>query len=129
VNPDQIAGKTVYRTCASSSCGMGSIVPIAFQAVIIAEKDFIAPLIEGCDLTEMNGFRLIPFTTIKSGGALPAFLADKTAIMDKGKWVETDNVYIAVTEKKIISGGYSALLGMPFFDAIEPQIKGGLTVK
>ncbi len=77
----------------------------------------------------MKNFRLIPFTTIKNGGALPAFLADKAAVMDKGKWIEADNVYIAVTEKKIISGGYSALLGTPFFDAIEPQIKGGTVLK
>ena len=99
------------------------------KPAIITEKGFISCLCENTELTEMKSFRLIPFTTIKSGGALPAFLADKTAIMNKGKWIETDNVYIAVTEKKIISGGYSALLGMPFFDAIEPQIKGGLTVK
>ncbi len=99
------------------------------KPAIITEKDFISLLCENTELTEMKSFRLIPFTTIKNGGALPAFLADKTAIMDKGKWIETDNVYIAVTEKKIVSGGYSALLGMPFFDAIEPQIKGGLTVK
>ncbi|MBE6819762.1 MAG: hypothetical protein E7516_01750 [Ruminococcaceae bacterium] len=99
------------------------------RPAIITEKDFISLLCENTELTEMKSFRLIPFTTIKNGGALPAFLADKTAIMDKGQWIETDNVYIAVTEKKIVSGGYSALLGMPFFDAIEPQIKGGLTVK
>lgn len=99
------------------------------RPAIITEKDFIALLCENTELTEMKSFRLIPFTTIKNGGALPAFLADKAAVMDKGQWIETDNIYIAVTEKKIISGGYSALLGMPFFDAIEPQIKGGLTAK
>ena len=92
------------------------------RPVIIAEKDFIAPLIEGCDLTEMNGFRLIPFTTIKSGGALPSFASDKAGVFIKNKMVETQNIFIGITEKKIVSGGYSALIGVPFFDAIDNKI-------
>lgn len=95
------------------------------KPAIITEKQFIAHLCDGSEITEMKSFRLIPFSTIKSGGALPAFLADKAEIMEKGKWVEAKDIYIAVTEKKIVSGGYSALLGMPFFDAIDTGIKGG----
>lgn len=99
------------------------------RPVIIAEKDFIDKLCQNTELTEMRSFRLIPFSTIKDGGALPAFLADKAEIMEKGTWVEAKNIFIAVTEKKIVSGGYSALLGVPFFDATENRIKGGITVK
>lgn len=99
------------------------------KPAIITEKNFIDNLCRGTELTEMKSFRLIPFSTIKSGGALPAFLADKAEIMDKGKWIEARDIYIAVAEKKIVSGNYSALLSVPFFDAIENQIKGGKSVK
>lgn len=118
-----VEGKALFDT-GNTLCDCFSGKP-----AIITEKDFISLLCENTEITDMKNFRLIPFTTIKNGGALPAFLADKAAIMDKGKWIEADNVYIAVTEKKIISGGYSALLGTPFFDAIEPQIKGGTVLK
>ncbi len=99
------------------------------KPAIITERDFIADLCSGTELTEMKCFRLIPFSTIKNGGALPAFLADKAEILDNGKWIEAREIYIAVTEKKIVSGGYSALLGMPFFDAIDNKIKGGISAK
>lgn len=92
------------------------------RPVIIAEKDFIAPVLLNTELTEAKNFRLIPFTTIKNGGALPAFMADKAEIRIGQKWIESKDIYIGVTEKKIISGGYSALLGAPFFDAINNQI-------
>ena len=38
---------------------------------------------------------------------------------------EAKDIYIAITDKKIVSGGYSVLIGTPFFDAIENIIKGG----
>ena len=99
------------------------------KPAIITEKMFVSHLCNGSELTEMKSFRLIPFSTIKSGGALPAFLADKAEIMDKGKWIEAKDIYIAVTENKIVSGGYSALLGMPFFDAIDNKIEGGISAR
>jgi stage II sporulation protein GA (sporulation sigma-E factor processing peptidase) len=99
------------------------------KPVIITEKAFTSHLCDGSEITEMKSFRLIPFSTIKNGGALPAFLADKAEIMDRGKWIGATEIYIAVTENKIVSGNYSALLGMPFFDAIDNKIKGGISVK
>lgn len=89
------------------------------KPVIIAEKEFIEPLLENGDVTNARNFRLIPFTTIKNGGALPSFSADKAEILTGGKFVGVNGVYIGVTEKKIVSGGYSALIGTPFFDATE----------
>ena len=89
------------------------------KPVIIAEKDFIAPLLEKTDIIDARNFRLIPFTTIKNGGALPAFSADKVRVFIGKNAIETSGIYIGVTEKKIISGGYSALIGTPFFDATE----------
>ena len=94
------------------------------RPVIIAEKEFIHNLCDD-DITSMKNFRLIPFSTIKGSGALPAFMADKTEICINGKWLESREIYIAVTNKKIVSGGYSALFGMPFFETIENSIKGG----
>ncbi len=99
------------------------------KPAIITEKKFVSHLCDEAEITEMKNFRLIPFSTIESGGALPAFLADKAEIMENGKWIEAKDIYIAVTEKKIVSGGYSALLGMPFFDAIYTRTKGGIPEK
>jgi RNA polymerase sigma factor (sigma-70 family) len=75
--------------------------------------------LEKTDIIDARNFRLIPFTTIKNGGALPAFSADKVRIFIGKSAIETSGIYIGVTEKKIISGGYSALIGTPFFDATE----------
>lgn len=118
-----VEGKALFDS-GNSLCDCFSGKP-----AIIAEKDFINSLCSGKELTDMKNFRLIPFSTIKNGGALPAFMADKTEIMSSGKWHEAKEIYIAVTDKKIVSGGYSVLLGMPFFDAINNQLKGGITAK
>ncbi len=99
------------------------------KPVIIAEKNFINKLLINKELTDMKNFRLIPYSTIQGGGALPAFSADKIEILINGNWIEANEIFIAITEKKIVSGGYSALLGTPFFDAISNQIKGGICVK
>lgn len=93
------------------------------RPVIIAEKSFVEPILFGEDLFKSKNFRLIPFSTIKSGGALPSFLADKVEILADGCWVEAKEIYIGITEKKIVSGGYSALLGAPFFDATDNIIR------
>ncbi len=96
------------------------------RPVIIAEKEFVKKLYRGDDLTLLKNFRLIPFSTIKNSGALPSFMADKTEIKIKGKWIESKEVYIAITDKKIVSGGYSALFGVPYLETIENRIKGGI---
>lgn len=99
------------------------------RPVIIAENDFIKPLYASDDITAMKNFRLVPFSTIKSGGALPAFMADKIEINIKGKWIESDEIYVAVTDKKIVSGRYSALFGVPFYETVEHRIKGEMITK
>lgn len=95
------------------------------KPVIIAEKNFINKLCSD-DITSMKNFRIIPFSTIKDSGALPAFMAEKTEISIDGKWIESKETYIAITEKKIISGAYSALFGTPFLESVENNIKGGI---
>lgn len=89
------------------------------KPVIIAEKQFISSIIpEKADITQMNNFRLIPYSTIHSGGALPAFLADEVTVVYEGKRIVLEDVYVALTEKKIVSSDYSVLLGAPFFEAV-----------
>ena len=95
------------------------------KPVIIAEK-YLTDNICDDDITAMKNFRLIPFSTIKDSGALPSFLSDKTEICIEGKWYESKEIYIAVTNKKIVSGEYSALFGMPFLETVENSIKGGI---
>lgn len=98
------------------------------RPVIIADKSFAQKIIgESSDVTEQKNFRLIPYTTIKNGGALPAFLAEKITLKTAGGQVCAENIYIAVTEQKLISGGFSALIGAPVFDAVDNEISGGFT--
>lgn len=96
------------------------------RPVIIAEKEFINNLFSNDDLTSLKNFRLIPFSTIKNSGALPSFMADKTEIKIKGKWIESREIYIAITDKKIVSGNYTALFGVPYLETVENRIQGGI---
>ncbi len=111
-NGKTVEGKALFDS-GNSLCDCFSGKP-----VIICENSFITPLLFGKDLTEAKNFRLIPFSTISSAGALPAFSADKAGILIGSNWIETENIYIGVTEKKIVSGGYCALFGTPFLDAV-----------
>ncbi len=95
------------------------------KPVIIAEKDFIKTIINIDEIDKAEKFRLVPYSTIKGNGALPSFMPDKTEIYVSQKWIEADNVFIAVTDKKIISSDYSALIGTPFFNLIENTIQTG----
>lgn len=89
------------------------------KPVIIAEMETAIKLMpENSDITHLKNFRLVPYATINSGGALPAFLLDRVRIYKDGKEILLDNIYLAVTEKKILSSDYSVLLGTSFFEAI-----------
>lgn len=94
------------------------------RPVIIADKSFAEKLYgENGDLTMQKNFRLIPYSTIKNGGALPAFMADKICVKTPNGEAVAERVYIAVAERKLISGGFTALLGVPVLDALDNQIK------
>ena len=79
--------------------------------------------VQSNDLYEMRNFRLIPYSTINGSGTLPAFMADEIKIHLNSKISDVKNIYIAVTDKKIISGGFSALIGTPFFDLTDNLTK------
>lgn len=114
-----VGGKALYDSGdALRDCFSG-------KPAIIAEKDFIRPLLGRSEISDMKNFRLIPFSTLQNGGALEAFRADKVEIRINGSFVPAKEIYIAVADKKIVSGGYSALLGAPLFDAVECGIKRG----
>ena len=86
------------------------------RPVIIAEKSFLSKIIDTDKIEEAEKFRIIPYSTINGNGTLSSFMADKTEIYLSDKWLNIDNVFIAVTDRKIISSDYSALFGKPFFD-------------
>lgn len=86
------------------------------RPVIIAEKSFVNKIMDTKRIEEAEKFRIIPYSTLSGNGTLLSFMADKTEIYISEKWVETENIFIAVTDKKIISSDYSALFGKPFFD-------------
>lgn len=110
-----VEGRALFDT-GNSLCDSFSGRP-----VVIAERRFIEALLppemrgDKLDITALHGFRLIPYTTVGGAGALPAFPADSVEIFcGEGRRVE--NIYIAVTEKRIVHGGYSALIGAPLFE-------------
>lgn len=89
------------------------------KPVIIAERSFLEKIIpEKSDITKLRNFRLIPYSTINSGGALPAFLAEEITVIFEGKRITLRDIYIALTDKKIVSSDYSVLLGAPFLEAV-----------
>ncbi|MBQ4604491.1 MAG: sigma-E processing peptidase SpoIIGA [Clostridia bacterium] len=94
------------------------------KPVIIADNKLINKIIDTEHITKEKNFRLIPFSTINGNGTLYAFSADYVGIFIHGKWITCENVYIGITEKKIISGEYSALFGIPFYETISDQIGG-----
>ena len=117
-NGKTVEGTAFYDT-GNSLCDSFSGTP-----VIIAERQFLEGLYgENFDCMELKNFRLVPYSTIKNGGALPAFSAEKVQIKCFGKYVTADRVYIAVTERKINTAGQCALLGPNVFDSIENKIK------
>lgn len=115
-------GKALYDT---GNCLRDSF---SGRPVIIADREFAQKIIgDGGDITEQKNFRLIPYSTIKNGGALPAFMADSIDISTAGGTVCVRNIYVAVSEHKLISGGFCALLGTPVFDAADNDLKGSAT--
>lgn len=112
-NGKSVSGKALLDTGNTLKDGFSG------KPVIIAEKHFIGRIIpENADITRMNSFRLIPYSTIHSGGALPAFLADEITVNFEGQKIALRDIYVAVTEKKIVSSDYSVLLGAPFLEAV-----------
>ncbi len=89
------------------------------KPVIVAEKNTAVKIFpDKSDISELKNFRLIPFSTISSSGALPAFLLEKVNVINCGKTVEIKDVYLAVSDKKIVSSDYSVLLGTAFLNEI-----------
>lgn len=110
-------GKALYDT--------GNTLRDSFSGrpVIIAERSFAEQLFgDGEDVTQQKSFRLIPYSTIRNGGALPAFLAERITLKTPLKTVEAEKIFIAVTERKIVSGEFCALLGTPVADAAENKV-------
>ncbi len=93
------------------------------RPVIIAEKEHIKPFLNKQKAECLKNFRIIPFSTISGNSMLPAFMADSVGVFIAGKWHFAEKIYIGITENKIISGGYSVLIGSPYFDLISDSIK------
>lgn len=116
-------GKTVTGT-AFYDTGNSLCDSFSGRPVIIAEKGFLEELYgKDFDCTELKNFRLVPYTTIRNGGALPAFSVEKVAIKCFGNFIEADKIFVAVTERKINTAGQCALVGPNVFDAVENKIK------
>lgn len=112
-NGRTVSGKALFDS-GNTLCDCFSGKP-----VVITEKDLINKLTDTEITEKMKNYRLIPFSTINGKGTLPAFMADSIEIIISGKPKTAENIYIGITDKKIISGNFSALIGQPFFDLLE----------
>ena len=56
------------------------------------------------------GLRLVPFHAVGGGGILPAFQPDLMVISTAREKITVNEVYLAVTEKKLCASGFGALL-------------------
>lgn len=92
------------------------------KPVIICDKKFIEKLITNKKIENMKNYRLIPYSTINGKGAIPAFKAESVEITVSGKCRTANDIFIGITENKIIPGGYSALFGTPFINTAEEII-------
>ena len=121
-NRKEATGKALYDT--------GNSLRDSFSGrpVIIAERSFAEQLFEeGSDVTLERNFRLIPYSTIKNGGVLPAFMADGVTLKGLEKTLSAEKIYIAITDRKLVSGDFCALLGSPVFDAVDNEIRSGFS--
>jgi len=55
-------------------------------------------------------FRLVPYSAVGGGGVLPAFTPDKLIVRDKQGAHRVENVYVALSAKKVGDGRYGAIL-------------------
>ena len=106
-----VSGKALLDT--------GSTLRDGFSAkpVLLAERDFVRPLLPASgDLSEMRGFRCVPFSSVGGSGLLRAFTADAVTldVGDRGMTVLRPTV--AVTDRRLIAGGYAALFGPAFLE-------------
>lgn len=111
-NNNSVEGEALYDS-GNKLCDCFSGKP-----VIIADKKFISKITDGQKIENMKNYRLIPFSTISGNGTIPAFMADSVEITISGKKQSADKIYIGITEDKIISGEYSALIGTPFMESL-----------
>ena len=65
---------------------------------------------------ESQSFRLIPYNSVGGTGVLPAFRAERAMLRQGRKQWVCDEAYIAVSEKTLARGEYSALIGSVFFE-------------
>jgi stage II sporulation protein GA (sporulation sigma-E factor processing peptidase) len=103
--------------------------------VIVAQLDAVRTLIPRNMLSQFGGampaylsldapvpvdgvpqIRLIPYNSVGGTGLLPAFKAERAALRQGHKQWVCDEVYIAVREKTLARGEYTALVGSVFFE-------------
>lgn len=83
------------------------------RPVIIVAKSAV---MKKNDITDFKNYRLIPYSSLGGAGLLEAFNVDAVTVKNQNGSFRADNVYIALTEKKIFGSGFSALLGTPVFE-------------
>lgn len=100
------------------------------RPVLIAEQAFAAPLLpDNGDCSGLRGFRLIPFASVGGDGVLPAFQADCVTLSNAGRVLMISQPLVAVTQHRVIAGGYAALFGPAFAEegAVSNRRKGAKT--
>lgn len=94
-------------------CTLEAVRPVLPQNLAAI---FENPLDDGSALERMatagigSRFKLIPYSTVGFSGVLPAFLPDRMSFKQEGKHYEIENVYVAVSPRRLSQGSYDVLL-------------------
>ena len=92
------------------------------RPVIVVSSEFADEITSPqAEISSQKSFRMIPYSTIGKGGVLPAFLSDKITLESPSQTVSAEKIYIAVTEKKLFSDSFGALIGTPVFEAADNE--------
>ena len=89
--------------------------PFSSKPVIIADKSIFNEKIQGEDFSE-GRLRYVLCTTVSGKSLLPSFVPDAVHIKGADSEFTTDEVMIALTEEKLLSGEYDAILPMGLFN-------------
>ncbi len=108
-----VKGHSVTFPCLYDS-GNHLIEPFSGHPVVVVERDVAEQLLSVPlsveDMPVGQGWRLIPYDTLRGGGLLPAFIPEKLTVCTKRKEHIVSGCYVAVCDR-LGRGEYKGLMG------------------
>lgn len=107
-------GKT-YNLRAFLDTGNNLTDPFSSKPVIIADKSVFGKIIQDDDISQSR-LRFVLCSTVSGKALLPCFVPDNVHIRGADTEFSTEEVLVALTEEKLLSGEYDAILPVGLFD-------------